>query len=177
MLRLSVVTVVTLLQPALSAAQGTIDEAFARTVASYVDLHRSAGSGLPSAPATDPATTQGLEAALARRIQALRPNAAPGDILGPMSGRIRATVSAEMAGPQGKAILSSIEQTNVHGVKLRANHRYPPTLPRVTMPAQLLAVLPALPPELEYRFLGRSLVLIDTRAGLVVDVLPDVLPR
>jgi len=147
-----VVTVISLLQPALSAAQGTIDEAFARTVASYVNLHRSAESGLPCAPATDPATTQGLEAALARRIQALRPNAAPGDILGPMSGR-----------PQGKAIL---EQTNVHGVKLRANHRYPPTLPRVTMPAQLLAVLPALPSELEYRFLGRSLVLGWRQNGL-----------
>jgi hypothetical protein len=33
-----------------------------------------------------------------------------------------------------------------------------------------------LPAELEYRFVGRDLVLVDSHAGLVVDVLPDALP-
>jgi hypothetical protein len=32
------------------------------------------------------------------------------------------------------------------------------------------------PEELEYRFLGRSLMLVDTRTDLIVDMLPDVLP-
>jgi hypothetical protein len=40
----------------------------------------------------------------------------------------------------------------------------------------LLAVLPALPEELEYRFIGRDLVLVDVHADLIVDVLKDALP-
>jgi hypothetical protein len=40
----------------------------------------------------------------------------------------------------------------------------------------MLAGLPELPPELEYRFLGQHLILIDVLANLVVDVLPDALP-
>ena len=40
----------------------------------------------------------------------------------------------------------------------------------------LVSELPALPEELEYRFTGRHLVLIDAHAQLVVDVLADALP-
>jgi hypothetical protein len=39
----------------------------------------------------------------------------------------------------------------------------------------VLAALPALPPELQYRIVGDALALIDVHAGLVVDVLPDAL--
>jgi hypothetical protein len=40
----------------------------------------------------------------------------------------------------------------------------------------MLAGLPELPPELEYRFLGGHLMLIDVLANTVVDVLYDALP-
>jgi len=40
----------------------------------------------------------------------------------------------------------------------------------------MLAGLPELPGELEYRFLGRNLLIIDVLANLVVDVLDDALP-
>jgi hypothetical protein len=41
----------------------------------------------------------------------------------------------------------------------------------------LLWELPALPEVLEYRFSGRHLVLVDTHAGLVMDVLENALPE
>jgi hypothetical protein len=41
----------------------------------------------------------------------------------------------------------------------------------------MLAGLPELPGELEYRFLGRDLLLVDVLANLVVDVLHDALPE
>ena len=44
------------------------------------------------------------------------------------------------------------------------------------MPPDLLEVLPALPVELEYRFVGEALILLDTVAHIVVDYIPDVLP-
>ena len=45
------------------------------------------------------------------------------------------------------------------------------------MPPALLLRLPPLAPELQYRFIGRTLILLDVDANLVVDVLPDALPR
>lgn len=45
------------------------------------------------------------------------------------------------------------------------------------VPPMLLDRLPALPVEVQYRFIGRNLVLVDLDANLVVDILPDALPR
>ena len=45
------------------------------------------------------------------------------------------------------------------------------------LPPVLLDRLPALPDEVQYRFIGRDLVLVDVDANLVVDILPDALPR
>jgi hypothetical protein len=44
------------------------------------------------------------------------------------------------------------------------------------MPFCVLLVLPVVRGELEYRFVDRDLVLVDTHADLVLDVLPDALP-
>ena len=48
-------------------------------------------------------------------------------------------------------------------------------LPLPTMPAVLLQVLPTLPPQLEYRFIGRALILRDIDAALILDYLPDAI--
>ena len=172
LLRIIIIIIAILTSP-IGSAQDT-DSAFTDALRSYVALHRSSANGL--APPTDPAAIEHRTVVLAARIQAGRMNARPGDILGPAASRIREAVRTEMAGPHGAAIRSSIDDDNVYGVRLRVNHRYPPGLPRVTMPAPILTKLPALPEQLEFRFLGRSLILIDTQAGLVVDVLHDVLP-
>jgi hypothetical protein len=44
------------------------------------------------------------------------------------------------------------------------------------VPTALLDVLPPLPASLEYRFIGRTLVLRDIEAALVLDLANDVLP-
>ena len=176
MLRLVAVVVVAGSHPFLLAAQGPNQAPFANAVAAYVEIHRAAAVGVSSSGADIPERTHMIEVGLAQRIQARRQTARPGDVLGPASESIRSIVRDAMTGGGGNAMLSSIQQTNVQGARLRVNHRYPPGLPRVTMPGPLLASLPPIPPELEYRFLGRSLLLIDTRANLVVDLLPDVLP-
>jgi hypothetical protein len=45
------------------------------------------------------------------------------------------------------------------------------------MPPSVLKALPALPPPLEYRFVGVDLVVIDVRTGRVEGILPHALPR
>ena len=45
------------------------------------------------------------------------------------------------------------------------------------MPPEVLGALPALPVELEYRFVGDALILLDTHAHIVIDLVPDALPK
>jgi hypothetical protein len=42
-------------------------------------------------------------------------------------------------------------------------------------PPSVLTVLPALPPSLQYRFVGPDLVLVDIEASVILDVVSDVL--
>jgi hypothetical protein len=61
-------------------------------------------------------------------------------------------------------------------VRLKVNDSYPPDLPLTTMPPTLLQLLPPLPQQLEYRIVGRDLVLLDLKANLIVDVVRQALP-
>ena len=45
-----------------------------------------------------------------------------------------------------------------------------------TFPPGVLRQLPALPKPLEYRFVQSNLILRDSEANLIVDVLPDAAP-
>ena len=45
----------------------------------------------------------------------------------------------------------------------------------VTFPPLLLQALPRLPDDLEYRFMGRDLIIRDGRTNLIVDYLSDVM--
>ena len=46
----------------------------------------------------------------------------------------------------------------------------------VGTPPSIVAALPPLPDDLQYRFVGADLVLVDVDANLVLDILPDALP-
>jgi hypothetical protein len=59
-------------------------------------------------------------------------------------------------------------------VKIAVNMVYPPTLPLATFPANLLKALPELPKELEYRIVGRHLILRDVKGNVIVDVMRDI---
>ena len=57
------------------------------------------------------------------------------------------------------------------------NKRYPDTVPLSTMPPEVLQTLPKLSEDMEYRFIGDRLILLDTHAHLIVDYIDDVLPK
>jgi hypothetical protein len=69
----------------------------------------------------------------------------------------------ELTGPDGrdtKATLSSEKAS----VRLQVNGRYPASEPLLTIPPNLLANLPQLPEDMEYRVVGKDLVLRDVDA-------------
>ena len=59
---------------------------------------------------------------------------------------------------------------------LRVDASYPEHLPLQTTPPSVLANLPKLPPEVEYRIVGNALVLRDVDANLIVDFTRNVVP-
>ena len=57
------------------------------------------------------------------------------------------------------------------------NARYPDTGPLTTVPPQVLQTLPKLTEDLEYRFIGDSLILLDVHAHVIADFIEDALPK
>ena len=45
----------------------------------------------------------------------------------------------------------------------------------MTVPPNILAALPKLPEDLEYRFVNRTMILLDTHANLIVDFVPNAI--
>lgn len=116
--------------------------------------------------------------ALAAAIQRRRPNAKPGALFTPaiaaaLKQRVSDAIRAANLGPA----LSGIDDEGV-GVKSPSVYlRFPAAAQMATMPPSLLAALPPLPKELEYRIVGTHLVLRDVDAALVIDFVPDAVPR
>jgi hypothetical protein len=60
--------------------------------------------------------------------------------------------------------------------RIAVNAPVPPQL-GAAIPSCVLDALPPLPWGLDYRIIDHDLLLIDLGSGLVIDILPDALPR
>jgi hypothetical protein len=108
----------------------------------------------------------------------LRPNAKPGDLLGDGAATvIRKQVKDAFSGAKHDLLMDTLAEQNDAGqaVPQKVVLNEPLGAPRV--PPLLIDLLPALPKQLEYGFAGRTLILRDVDADVVVDYLPDTLPE
>jgi hypothetical protein len=81
-------------------------------------------------------------------------------------------------GKDGRNMRRTIRETEpVRQVTLHVNDPYPEDIPMTTMPPTLLGRLPDPPKELVYRIIGRALVLLDIRTNVIVDFIPDAIPK
>jgi len=167
-------------QPASRPSDAKALEEFQKKIGEFAELHHQLESQLPPLPSqTPPAQVQAHRTALADLIMSARRPAKQGDIfvsdVEPLIRERAETVFASLQGPQDKADIQ--EEQSERDVPARVNQRYPDDVPVSTVTAHVLASLPLLPAELQYRFLGRHLILIDTGARIIVDYMPNVLPR
>src|SRR4029434_2303255 len=92
----------------------------------------------------DPAKISAREQALGRAIANARPTAKPGDVFGgDMAVYLKQIVAEDWKSrspADRKALLSELPK----GVNVDVNQPYPTTLPLVSVPAKLLAMLPML---------------------------------
>jgi hypothetical protein len=153
-------------------ASAAVIQDFLKRVDAYLALHKKLESTLPKLPEqTTPQQIDAHQRSLAKLVQAERAGAKQGDILTPaMQQRIRALLRPVFTGRDGEQIKGEILDKEYKGnVKLAVNGRYPDEIPISTVPPQVLAALPELPDELEYRFIQNSLILFDPHAHIIID--------
>jgi hypothetical protein len=69
-----------------------------------------------------------------------------------------------------------IKEDGPTAVQLTVNATYPAAQPLSTVPPNLLAKLPQLPKDVEYRIVGKHLMLRDVDANIIVDFIYNALP-
>jgi len=150
---------------------------FEARVSNYLDSRKkdAGNTGRPSNSADKVSQTQEN---VASKTKALRVNATQGDIFTPeITTYFRRQIANAFTGPEGTKIRASLRHAEpVQGITLRVNEEYPEGTPLQSTPPSLLMKLPTLPDGLEYRIVGRNLVLRDVAPNLVVDFIPKVLP-
>jgi hypothetical protein len=117
---------------------------------------------------------------LAVRIRAMRAQAKEGDLLTPYGIEfIRRRLALSFEGPGVGTIRDALEEQNDPSIYKTLPSRIElggsPSIP--LLPAVLMDDLPPIPDQVEYRFAGRTLVLADAEAGIVLDYLPEVFPE
>ena len=153
---------------------------FTGRVEEYLKLHKTVEKQLPALKNKEelPEMIAAHQQALARKIREARPHARPGDIFTRAARKaFRHAIRSVFQDPKAAAARATIRQRDtVKRVRLQVNGIYPDAIAETTFAPSLLQKLPILPEELAYRISGRNLVLVDSRANLVVDLLHEALP-
>jgi hypothetical protein len=150
---------------------------FADRTKAYVDLKTRMKSALPPLGANaTPVEISRHEQQLASAIRRARSNARQGDIFTPpVVPQFRTIIRRDLQSRDIRDALAAMQEVP-YTVTLRVNDGWPSDFPLATIPARLLNNLYPLPDGLEYRFLDRHLVLLDTESKLIVDFVRDVVP-
>ena len=160
-----------------SAAAGFKE--FSIRVQAYLKLQKAVESKLPTLKPTDlPEMITAHQQALARKIREARPHAKSGDIFTPAAGEaFRRASRASLEGPHTATSRAYMQPDAPNpNMRLAVNGIYPDTEPITALPPVLLAAFPQLPAEVAYGVVGRTLILIDVKSRLIVDVARLILP-
>jgi hypothetical protein len=150
---------------------------FQKRIDAYVELHKDVEKGSAKLKETnDPAKIRDAQATLAERIRTARKDARPGDIFTPpIRAMFRRLMYPELKGAEGRETKSEMKEDAPKGVPLKVNATYPEAKPLPTVPPNILANLPQLPEDLEYRIVNKDLILRDVDANLIIDFVPNAI--
>jgi hypothetical protein len=180
-------------QPSVDMDAELLSE-FYEEVQEYVRLRKEASTMVPPIAVGASAEQIGAhQQAIADVIRVLRGDAKRGDIFEPeVAEAFRRIIERAVHGPDGSEIVKEIADGNprVEGVpkpsnptqevkkpvQLKVNGFYTDDAPFSSVPPSLLLKMPQLPDEVRYRFVGRSLILRDTEANVILDFIPDIVP-
>ena len=163
--------------PAVNADAATLAD-FKERLTKYIELQKDLADDSPPLKETsDPAKIDAAQEVLAAKIRAARMDAKPGDIFTPQARALfRRLMYPELKGEDGPETKATIAgDDGPPKVPLKINAKYPESAPLPTVPPNLLARLPQLPEDVEYRIVGKTLILRDVDANIIVDFIPNAI--
>jgi len=166
-------------QPVVSPADKETIKAFDERVKQYLKVRNDVKDKAPKmVKDSTPEQIQAAENAFVEGLRAARANAGPGDLFtSDIAQYIRTTLKREFTGTEKKEIKKVIlDKETATPVPLKVNYPYPDPKEFVEMPATLLLKLPQLPKQVKYRYVGRTLMLLDTDSSLIIDYMTNALP-
>ena len=166
------------LTPADAEALATMNVRLKEYVALHVKLERS----LPKLPTeATPDQIDKNQRTFEKLMRTARATAKSGDIFTPEARPvIKRLLATVFGGPVGRKLRRSVlEENTVDPVALRltVNGRYPDAVPLSGVPPEVLQTLPKLTEDLEYRFVGLWLILLDTHAHVIADFIDNAIPK
>ena len=168
------------------AADDTSVGAFTRKVEEFSKLRDAAGAKVGSLPkAATPEQIQAQQAKLLVEIRAQRMNAKQGDIFTPdVQPLFRKILKDNFTGSDKKDSRDTARQGNPANDQekgetaptVAVNAAYPKSAPLSTVPPLLLLELPKLSKDIEYRFVGQTLILWDNVSNIILDYMKGAAP-
>jgi hypothetical protein len=164
-------------QEPTTAERETALKAFTKRVDDYVALKKKLSDGLDKPKTGDVATAkvQRHQDTLASRLMTARRDAKPGDVFGEAAPLLKQTIKKDTETRGMADAYAAMEEVPAKSPPA-VNSLYPEKAALATVPPLILVNLPRLPDGLEYRFMGRDLILRDREANLIVDFIPGAVP-
>ena len=137
----------------------------------YVKVQRALAQKTDTQPkeSSNAAEITAAQDVLGAAIRNVRKNAKQGEIFTPqIASMFRRLMYPDLRGEEGAETREVIQGEPVE-VWLKVNANYPQDQPLATVPGNILASLPQLPKDVEYRFVGKHLLLRDVDANIIVD--------
>jgi hypothetical protein len=153
---------------------------FKAKVDDYVKLRKSLEKDVPPMKKTDnPEEIIRVERAIATKTRSARAQAKRGDFFTPATEPLfRRLINPVVKGTEGAETKAAIKDDAPEPAKIpfQVNGEYPKKEPLSTVPPDILKALPVLPEDIQYRFVGRHLILYDARPNIIVDFMLNALP-
>jgi hypothetical protein len=155
---------------------------FKQRVDEYVKVRNKAEGAAPVEleKKSQPAEIVTAEKTLAHNVRMARANAKRGDLLTPATEAmfrrlLRPPLAKGADAADNKAIIKD-DAPAPKEVPFKVNAEYPKQVPLSTVPPDVLAALPQLPEDIQYRFAGKHLILFDAKANLIIDYMLNAMP-
>jgi hypothetical protein len=153
---------------------------FKKKVDAYNDMRKDLEKNAPPLKKTnDPAEIALAEKALGQQIRAARANAKPGDMFTPATrAMFRRLLHPTIKGEDGAENKSAIRDDSPEpkDIPFKINGEYPKDEALSTVPPDVLTTLPPLPENLQYRFVGKHMLLYCSRGNLIIDYMLNAIP-
>jgi hypothetical protein len=162
--------------------------AFTQRVEQFVKIRNEAKQKAASLPkAATPEQIQAAERGMLEAIRVARANAKQGDIFTPdIQPLFRQILKNNFSGTGNdkKESRQTARQGNPQNDKekgeaapiVEVNAAYPKSAPLSSVPPLLLLQLPKLPTDIEYRFVGQTLILWDNVSNVILDYMKGAAP-